>query len=150
VFANHQDVIEFRQHLLANDISLFTDIQVKHSEMLDKKKPLELSAKQAVKAGSDGLILTGNWTGQAPDINNLKKIRSLYPKFPVIIGSGVNHQNLDDLMEYSDAFIVSTSLKIPTGFSDTNIYDQNSRISLSKVRQLIKLRNKLLNVKISL
>jgi membrane complex biogenesis BtpA family protein len=148
VFSNPTDVINYRHQIMAEDISLFTDIQVKHSQMIKANKTIQLSAKQAIISGSNGLIITGKWTGQAPDINKLKIIKNLNLNSPVIIGSGVSVDNISNLINLTDGFIVSTSLKTPSGYSLANIYDQNSRISQAKVRQLVNLRNQLLNVKI--
>lgn len=60
-----EKVVECRKIIGADDVALFTDIQVKHADMLDEK-PISLSAKQAVEAGSDALIVTGRWTGDPP------------------------------------------------------------------------------------
>jgi len=149
VFSDSTNVVDYRHQIMAENISLFTDIQVKHSQMIDASKPLELSAGQAVDAGSNGLIVTGNWTGQAPDIKKLKMIKNLNLSYPTIIGSGVSADNISNLINLTDGFIVSTSLKNPSGHSHANIYDQNSRISQTKVRQLVNLRNNLLNVKLN-
>jgi len=111
IFGEANKVIAYRRKIQAEDIALFTDIQVKHAKMLDTKKPIKESAIQAISAGSDGLIVTGKWTGDAPSTEDLVETRKTAGKFPIIVGSGANQQNLSLLLQSADGVIVSTSLK---------------------------------------
>src|SRR3989344_462753 len=56
------DVITFKNKIGAQDIKIYTDIHVKHSELLSSFS-LEESAIAARDNGSDALIVTGKWTG---------------------------------------------------------------------------------------
>jgi hypothetical protein len=94
----------------AHEIALFTDIQVKHAKMLDKKS-LQTSAKEAIKNGSDALIVTGSWTGIAPDLRRCKTVRKAAGTFPVLVGSGIDIDNAIDLLKVADGAIVGTSIK---------------------------------------
>lgn len=105
------EVIEFRKKLGLEGISIFADIQVKHSEMIDKTKTLAQSAKEAVAAGADAIIITGKWTGDAPKTEDLQEARNAVDDFPVLIGSGASIENLSILSKYADGVIVGTALK---------------------------------------
>lgn len=141
IFANPKEVIDFRKKAKAEDIAIFTDIHVKHAELLEKKS-IDESAKEAVKAGSDAIIITGKWTGVAPDSSELKIAREAVDDFPILIGSGVDATNIKSLFEYANGAIVSTSLK-KGGIKDgeENIKSWQQRISGKKVKHIIEVIN---------
>ncbi|HUT22478.1 MAG TPA: BtpA/SgcQ family protein [Candidatus Bipolaricaulota bacterium] len=138
IIADPQAVIKFRKEINAEDISLFTDIHVKHAELL-KNKSIEDSAKEAIKSGSDALIVTGRWTGDAPDLAELKKIREVVGDFPILIGSGADDKNINELFEYANGAIISTSLK-EGGIKETevNVKGWEQRIDRKLVKQFVK------------
>lgn len=131
-----RDVIKFRRKIKAENVALFTDIHVKHSVLLSKNSLIK-SAKLAIKNGSDALVLTGNWTGQAPDLDHLKKVRQAIGNFPIFVGSGANVSNIKRFLKYVNGVIVSTSLKEgPKAKKLVNMKSYNQRILLKKVLNL--------------
>lgn len=96
---------------LKKDIFFMTDIQVKHATMLDKKSIVQ-SAKESIEQGSDALIITGTWTGKAPHLQDLIDVRKVSGNTPLFIGSGLDQDNANILLEKSDGAIVGTSIKI--------------------------------------
>ena len=131
------DVNAFRESIDANTIGILTDIHVKHAELISKNGIVE-SARLAIEHRSDGLIVTGNWTGDAPDIEELELLKKEIGGFPLIIGSGANNDNISKLFEYSDAAIVSTSLKEGTiNKEEINLKSYDQRIDLLKVKEFV-------------
>lgn len=133
-----REVITYRRSIKAENIALFTDIHVKHAKLVSKYS-LEGSAKKAIQEGSDGLIITGKWTGEAPVMGDVSGIRESVGNFPVLIGSGVNINNVGPLLKYADGVIVATSLK--TGMEDkknVNIKREQEAIDIKKVKNFIK------------
>jgi membrane complex biogenesis BtpA family protein len=139
ILAEPKKVISFREKMGASDIALFTDIHVKHAEMVDEKT-ISQSAKEAKEKGSNGLIITGKWTGQAPDISDLKEARrAVGEDFPLLIGSGTNENNIKLLFKYANGAIVSTSLKCgAVKNKEINVKSYEQRIDGTKVKNLIK------------
>jgi uncharacterized protein len=132
-------VITFRNKINAKDILLLTDIQVKHSELLNIR-PISLAAIDAVNKGSDGIIITGVWTGKPPSIEDLKIVKEVSKNIPIIIGSGADKFNIKTLLKFADAVIVSTSLKEGAPKSskeEVNIKSYDTKISLNKVKEFI-------------
>jgi membrane complex biogenesis BtpA family protein len=91
--------------------TLLTDIHVKHATLLDTTKSLEQSSQEALNHGSQGLIVTGDWTGHAPDLMDCQRVFTVARTTPVIIGSGLTVENAADLFQFADAAIVGTSIK---------------------------------------
>lgn len=128
-----KDVLAYRKSIEAEDVLLFTDIHVKHAQILSKKT-ISQSAKEAIKYMADALIITGKWTGDAPNIDDLKKTRKSVGNFPILIGSGASSQNIDKLLEYADGAIVSTSLKTEKTKDKVNIRGFEDSIDKKKVQ----------------
>lgn len=121
-----EDVIAVRKKLGAENIKIYTDIHVKHSVMLTKRS-IEESAKDALAKGSDGLIITGKVTGDAPVIDDLKRVRKACPNAKILIGSGTTANNIKSLAEYADSTIIGTYLKI------------KDKVNLEKVKKIMAL-----------
>lgn len=134
------DVIEYRKKIQAEEVAIFTDIQVKHATMLDSKKPLSLSAQQAINAGSDGLIITGKWTGDAPKLGDLEEARIVAGNFPILVGSGATQENIKQLLKFADGVIVSTSLKSGHYLDpsmERNVKPYQATIDVEKVKAFV-------------
>ncbi|MFC1598654.1 BtpA/SgcQ family protein [Patescibacteria group bacterium] len=138
IIGNPKEILEFQKSITAEDVALFTDIHVKHSQLLSQTT-IEQAANLAVNNNSDGLIVTGQWTGDAPDYQELAKTQQATENFPIIIGSGADTENINKLFEYANAVIVSTSLKEGDIKSDQadNLKTWEQRISLDKVKNFI-------------
>ncbi len=104
-------VLAYRAQIGASHVALFTDIQVKYSELIDGPKPMELSAAQALAAGSDALIITGSATGIQPAVEDLLAARQGAGKLPILIGSGTTPENAGALLPHVDGAIIGTALR---------------------------------------
>lgn len=122
-------VIAYRKQIGAEHIALFTDIQVKHSELLKPGKSLTTSAHQAIAQGADALIISGKVTGDPPTLDDLRETRAAAADFPLLVGSGTTPQNVGELFCYADGAIVGTALK--------NSMASHERVVLERVKQLM-------------
>lgn len=116
--AQAEELVALKKKVHYEDLLFLTDIQVKHAKMIDKKT-IEQSAEEAVQTKSDGLIVTGSWTGIAPSLHDCRVVKRVAGDLPVLIGSGLNHSNIARLWPVIDGAIVGTSIK--TG----NLVDYN-------------------------
>ncbi len=99
------------RHKLAPDLLLLADLQVKHMTMIDQQKTISRSAKEAIAAGADALIVTGAWTGDEPSVDDLQQVGAVAGSAPVLVGSGLNSYNVNGLLRMVDGGIVGTSIK---------------------------------------
>ncbi|MBU4579717.1 BtpA/SgcQ family protein [Patescibacteria group bacterium] len=134
-------IIKYRKTIKAENVAIFTDIHVKHAKLLSKNNIIT-SAKLAIKNHSDAIIVTGKWTGQSPNLEELKKIKNSVGSFPILIGSGVNKNNIKSLFKYANGTIVSTFLKKGSlKKEEINVKSYEQRISKNKVKELKKALN---------
>ncbi len=95
---------------LNSTILIFADVAVKHARAIGEQN-IEQETKDVVERGmADAVIVSGKGTGSGTDLSDLKKVKSCSEK-PVIIGSGTTPQNLDQLYELADGFIVGSYIK---------------------------------------
>lgn len=105
------EILRYRKKIEASSIQILSDVAVKCSSSLSDRT-IESEVEETItRSGADGLIVTGASTGREVDREELKQIRKVALQFPVWIGSGVNEENISELVTYADGFIVGTSLK---------------------------------------
>ena len=92
------------------DIALIGDVHVKHTfEVV--KQPLDFTIEEMIEGGIDALICTGMTTGQSPKLEDVKLMKELSKGLPVIVGSGVNENTVNDFLSVADGAIIGSSFK---------------------------------------
>ena len=118
--------------LLNSKVKVFADVLVKHAVPIGNQD-LRLTAKATVERNlADGIIVTGDITGEEASVNDLKLLKEEIDK-PILIGSGINKENANLFLEHCDGVIVGTSLK-EAGMT-------NNPISKDRVIQFVKSLN---------
>lgn len=122
---NASKIMKYKKKVFGRHILVFADIQVKHAKMLSKKS-IQKSTRQALRVGADAVIVTGSWTGQAPDVRKLGKVKKASANKPVLIGSGLMPENTKKLLSVADGALIGTAIR------------DGSRIDFPKAKKLIK------------
>ncbi|NP_001187840.1 uncharacterized protein LOC100528641 [Ictalurus punctatus] len=104
------DLLRYRKHIGAEHIQIFTDIKKKHSaHALTADVCIAETARAAEFFLSDGVVVTGPSTGVQANPQELSEVmRSV--RIPVLIGSGVTHENVEDYLE-ANALIIGSHFK---------------------------------------
>ena len=92
-------------------ISIWADVDVKHSAPLAPRPLEEEVADMLERGGADALIVTGAGTGRPTDPGKLARVKAVAGTTPVLVGSGVTLKALEALREHADGLIVGTTLK---------------------------------------
>jgi uncharacterized protein len=99
------------RRMLGGDIAIFADVGGKHTAPLAPVE-LERHAHDLTHRGlADGLVVSGQATGAATQVEDLKRVRDAVPDVPLLVGSGVTPETAAELLSVADALIVGTSLK---------------------------------------
>lgn len=117
ILPNGGNAVMLRRRLNAEEIKIFADIQVKHTYPLLNNISLEESAKWAISNMADALIVTGAETGRAASLEDLMKVKRV-SKIPVVAGSGVTAENVDQQYAVCDGAIIGSSLKLSRDVMD--------------------------------
>jgi membrane complex biogenesis BtpA family protein len=101
-------ILRKRKELKAEHIKVFADVKKKHgSHSLTIDLDIKDEIMQAEFFLADGVIVTSQFTGVNPDKNDLIKAKSA-TKLPVLIGSGMNVENITGYLPLADGFIVGS------------------------------------------
>jgi len=101
-------ILRRRKQLKAEHIRLFADVKKKHgSHSLTIDLDIKDEIMQAEFFMADGVIVTSQFTGLNPDKDELLKAKSV-TKLPVLIGSGMTAENIQDYISLADGFIVGS------------------------------------------
>jgi membrane complex biogenesis BtpA family protein len=101
-------ILRRRKELQAEHIKVFADVKKKHgSHSLTIDLDIKDEITQAEFFLVDGVIVTSQFTGINPDKNDLIKAKSA-TKLPVLIGSGMTAENIEEYLPFADGFIVGS------------------------------------------
>ena len=101
-------ILRRRKELKAEHIKVFADVKKKHgSHSLTIDLDIKDEIMQAEFFLADGVIVTSQFTGLHPDKNDLIKAKNA-TRLPVLIGSGMNVNNIADYLPLADGFIVGS------------------------------------------
>ncbi len=107
------ELLLYRQHLGADQsIQIFADVLVKHANPLGFNNDIgRIAYDTKTRALADALIVTGQSTGEAPLLEDLKAVRDKLPDCPILAGSGVDKSNIGEILYLADGAIVGSFLK---------------------------------------
>lgn len=101
-------IMRRRKELNAEHIKVFADVKKKHgSHSLTIDLDIQDEIKQAEFFLADGVIVTSQFTGMNPDRNDLVKAKKA-TNLPVLIGSGMTAENIEEYLPLADGFIVGS------------------------------------------
>ena len=96
---------------VAPETQIFADVHVKHAVPLGDWT-LEDASNDTLERGlADALIVSGTGTGRMADIADVKSVRQVCPQAKILLGSGVNVENVGQFLQIADGVIVGSSLK---------------------------------------
>ena len=102
-----------RRNLSRNDMKLLFNINAEFAFSLDQR-PIELRAKSAVFSSlADAILVSGPITGQPADSSDLRRVaEAVEHMVPVFANTGVNIDNVRDVMSVASGCIIGTHFKI--------------------------------------
>ena len=101
-----------RRHLGRPDMKMLFNINAEFADSLDRR-PIELRAKSAVFSSlADAILVSGPLTGQAVDQSQLRAVRDAVETVPVLANTGVNLENVAQIMAIADGVVIGTHFKV--------------------------------------
>lgn len=90
---------------------IFADVHVKHAVPLGGGTIEDAASDTLIRGLADALIVSGTGTGRTVKVADLERIRQACPDAKILLGSGVNRENVAQFLAKADGFIVGSSLK---------------------------------------
>jgi hypothetical protein len=105
------EVLRYRRQIGADDVLVITDIKKKHSShAVTADVSIEETAHAAEFFLSDGVIVTGVATGTEANLDEIRQVKDSV-HIPVLVGSGVTHENVERYLAAADALIIGSYFK---------------------------------------
>jgi membrane complex biogenesis BtpA family protein len=109
---NAAKALRLRRSLGRPDLKLLFNINAEFAASLDTR-PIAMRAKSAVFSSlADVLLVSGPLTGQPAEMSNLRSVREAVPDTPLFANTGVNIDNVTDIMSIADGCVIGTHFKV--------------------------------------
>jgi membrane complex biogenesis BtpA family protein len=104
--------LRLRHELGRDDMKLLFNINAEFAAPLDTR-PIEKRAASAVFSSlADVICVSGPMTGQAVDNADLKRAKDAVKDTPVFANTGVNIDNVRDILGVADGCVIGTHFKV--------------------------------------
>ena len=121
------ELSRYRSMLGAKDIKLLCDVNVKHgSHFIVHDRTVNELAYDAQEQGADGIIITGFSTGIAPTREKVVEAHKNI-HLPVYLGSGLNADNAEELLDVAEGAIVGSAFKTDGDIEKIVDYDRTRK-----------------------
>lgn len=105
------ETLRFRRNIGAESVKLIFNINAEFAGFLGQR-PLPLIAQSVVFSSlADIVAVSGTMTGQAPQLEDLEKVKKAVPDTPVVANTGVRVDNVREILRVADGVIIGTALK---------------------------------------
>jgi uncharacterized protein len=109
---NAADALKLRAELGRPDLKLLFNINAEFADPLDRR-PIELRARSAVFSSlADAILVSGPITGQPAAISDLRKVAETVKEVPVLANTGVNIDNVAEVMSIAAGVVIGTHFKV--------------------------------------
>ncbi len=112
-------LLRYRKLIGAEPVQVWADVKKKHSaHAITADISLGATAETVEFMRGDAVIVTGNVTGDPPKIEDVQEAKH-HCHLPVILGSGVDVNNIVTFLPHADGFIIGTHFKVNGHWTQT-------------------------------
>lgn len=108
---NAGDALRLRRNLHASHIALFFNINAEFAAPLGGRDIVQTAKSVVFSSIPDAICVSGPMTGTSADVTHIQAIRSVLPETTIIANTGVNKDNVGDILQVADGCFIGTSLK---------------------------------------
>jgi len=106
------ELLRDRVLLRAEHVRILADVDVKHSTPLGPPRPLEEEIADTIeRGGADAIIISGTGTSRPTDVEQVRRAKAASGDVPVLVGSGVDPENVADLVSLADGLIIGSAFR---------------------------------------
>ena len=129
------DALKLRTELGRPDLKLLFNINAEFADTLDRR-PIELRARSAVFSSlADAILVSGPITGQPAEMSDLRKVAETVRDVPVLANTGVNIDNVAEVMSHAAGVVIGTHFKLD-GITWNAVDPARVRRFMDRVEQL--------------
>lgn len=105
------ELLRFRRTIGAERVDVWADVKKKHSShAVTADVSIGATAEAVEFMRADAVIVSGSATGSPPSVEDVREVKSGC-RLPVVLGSGVDDENIADFYAEADGFIIGSYFK---------------------------------------
>ena len=104
--------MRYRNSLGRKDLQMFYNISAEFAYSLDRRTIAERAESTVFSSIPDAILVSGQITGQAAKLDEIKEVSKIIPNTPVLANTGVNYNNIEEILKTTDGVIIGSSLKV--------------------------------------
>ena len=116
---------------------MYYNISAEFAYSLDRRTVAERAESTVFSSIPDAILVSGQITGQSAKLDEIKEVSKIIPSTPVLANTGVNLQNVEEILRITDGVIIGSSLKI-NGDTWKNVDLNREKKFMTKVRSIRK------------
>lgn len=129
------ELLRYRKQISAERIEVWADVKKKHaSHAVTSDITLGATAATVEFMGGNAVIVSGGTTGEPPQLEDVQEAKA-HCRVPVILGSGVDSNNISRFYTSADGFIIGTYFKVDGNWANS--------VDERRVQALMEVVNKL-------
>jgi len=134
-------LLRYRKMIGAERVQVWADVKKKHSShAITADVGLGATAEAMEFMRADAVIVTGAVTGEAPKIADVEEAKA-HCRLPVLLGSGVDADNIAEFYQAADGFIIGSYFKLDGHWANpvdaervrrlmTQVFNSSSRLAV--------------------
>ena len=112
-------LLRYRKLIGAERVQVWADVKKKHSaHAITADISLGATAETVEFMRAEAVIVTGNVTGDPPKVEDIREAKT-HCRLPVLLGSGVDVNNIAAFYPEADGFIIGTHFKVNGHWTQT-------------------------------
>lgn len=105
------EIFRYQRQIDAMNVRIYTYFEAHAGVCLDSRSTESQIDSGLASFPIAGMLVGGPRAGLPPELETFAKIKMKFPESPLILGSGANKSNIQDLLKYADGVIVGTTIK---------------------------------------
>jgi len=128
------ETLRYRRQIGAADVRILNNIVAEFAAPV-ASRPIDVVARGAELISlADAICVSGVMTGSAVDGTQLRAVRDALPTTVLFANTGVNEDNVDEILGIADGVIVGTSLKVD-GITWNPVDEARARRLMARVEE---------------
>ncbi len=127
--------LRYRRRLGRGDLFLLYNVAAEFASPLDARGLPERAKSAVFSSLADAVLVSGPMTGEPAPLEHLRAVKAAVPEVPVLANTGVNHENVAEVLAVADGCVVGTALKVD-GSTFNPVDPGRARAFMERVREV--------------
>lgn len=104
--------MRYRNRLGCDHVAMLYNVSAEFADSLDRRSLADRARSAVFSSIPDAVLVSGQITGEAAELSDIKAVKAVLPDTPVLANTGVKHETVAAVLAVADGCIVGSSLKV--------------------------------------